>query len=103
MAPWLVAPDNLILQVALLFGAGLGFGSATGKGWLLIQRLRNGSVPPQQRTSFCQDILCREHSGLVADIKHLVRGNEEIKGALDQLWGAVNELRKEVRAYEQRT
>jgi hypothetical protein len=33
----------------------------------------------------------------VADVKHLIKGNEEIKGALDQLWSAVNELRKELR------
>ena len=40
---------------------------------------------------------CKEHSGLVADVKHLIKGNEEIKGVLNELWGAVNELRKELR------
>ncbi|MDI6854806.1 MAG: hypothetical protein QME75_14535 [Deltaproteobacteria bacterium] len=92
MAGWLEAPGNLILMVALLFGAGLGFGSATGKGWLLWQKLRNGNGNQPFRTG-----ICMEHSGLVADIKHLVRGNEEIKGVLNELWGAVNELRKELR------
>jgi len=102
------SPAHLVLAAALLFGAGLGFGGVTGKGWLLLNGLKrkNGNRGNPVPTPFpCQECLanlqavlpCREHSGLVADVKHLIKGNEEIKGVLNELWGAVNELRKELR------
>ena len=106
---WILeSPAYLVLAAALLFGAGLGFGGVTGKGWLLLNGLKkkNGNSGDQKRwSSLCQDYLtnlqsvlpCKEHSGLVADVKHLIKGTEEIKGVLNELWGAVNELRKELR------
>lgn len=90
----LESPVYLVLAAILLFGAGLGFGGVTGKGMLLYQRLKNGNRTPETQ---CLLDVCKEHSGLVADIKHMIRGNEEIKGVLNELWGAVNELRKELR------
>jgi len=102
------SPVHLVLAAALLFGAGLGFGGVTGKGWLLLNGLKkknsNGGNPGR-RPNLCQDCLanlqavlpCKEHSGLVADVKHLIKGTEEIKGVLNELWSAVNELRKELR------
>ncbi len=102
------SPVSMLMGAALLFGAGLGFGGVTGKGWLLLNGLKrkngNGGAPGP-RSSLCQDCLanlqavlpCRDHSGLVADVKHLLKGNEEIKGVLNDLWGAVNELRRELR------
>jgi hypothetical protein len=106
---WILeSPANLVLAAVLLFGAGLGFGGVTGKGWLLLNGLRraNGNGPDKGKKFWpCQECLaglanlfpCKEHSGLAADVKHLVKGNEEIKGVLNELWGAVNELRKELR------
>ena len=106
---WLMdSPVNVMLAAFLLFGAGLGFGGITGKGWLLLSALKkkNGNNEDQKRwPAFCKEYLlnlqtalpCKDHSGLVADVKHLIRGNEEIKGVLNDLWSAVNELRKELR------
>jgi hypothetical protein len=34
------SPAHLVLAAALLFGAGLGFGGVTGKGWLLLNGLK---------------------------------------------------------------
>ncbi len=105
----LESPATMMLAAVLLFGAGLGFGGVTGKGWLLVDNLRkrngngNGTDPARKPPSLCRDCLlqellpCKDHSGLVADVKHLVRGTEEIKGVLNELWGAINELRKEIK------
>ncbi|MCL6622927.1 MAG: hypothetical protein K6T55_12635 [Syntrophobacterales bacterium] len=96
--------EQVLLAAALLFGAGLGFGGAAGKGWLFLEGLRrkNGNNGDQKQRLAYQDYLsnllpCKDHSGLVTDVKHLLRGTEEIKATLGELWNAVNELRKEVR------
>lgn len=105
---WLMdSAVNVMLAAFLLFGAGLGFGGMTSKGWMLLSVLKkkNGNNKDQTHwPAFYKEYLlnpqtvlpCKDHSGLVADVKHLIRGNEEIKGVLNDLWSAVNELRKEL-------
>lgn len=94
----LESPAYLVLAAVVLFGAGLGFGGVTGKGLLLLQRLKNNGVgkAPASPSPYCSLEVCKEHSGLVSDVKHLIKGNDEIKVVLNDLWSAVNELRKEL-------
>ena len=94
----LESPAYLVLAAALLFGAGLGFGGVTGKGMILFQRFKNNGFGKESTPAppHCSMEVCKEHSGLVADVKHLIKGNDEIKVVLNELWGAVNELRKEL-------
>ena len=80
---WLDSPTNIMLAVALLFGAGLGFGGVTGKGWLLLNGLRKNGKNGNGSKNPLQDLLpCKEHSGLVADVKNLVKSNEEVKAEI---------------------
>lgn len=91
------SPEKVLLAAALLFGAGLGFGAASGKGWLLWQRLRNGGKPNeiQQMRNLLHDMVpCKYHSGLEANIKHLLRETAEIKATLGDIWSSINELRR---------
>jgi len=89
--------EQILLIAVFLFGAGLGFGAASGKGWLLWQRLRNGGKPTeiQQVRNLLHDMVpCKYHSGLEANIKHLLRETGEIKATLGERWSSINELRR---------
>ncbi|MBW1953840.1 MAG: hypothetical protein JRI66_12305 [Deltaproteobacteria bacterium] len=96
-------PDQILLTAALLFGAGLGFGAASGKGWVMLQKFKNGGKPPpKDDCSECQKIRdlmadmipCKYHSGLEANIAHLLNEMAHVRGTVGEIWSSINELRR---------
>lgn len=110
-------PNIFILAVVLLGALGLGTGFSLGKGGALLAKLRrNGesnvsvSVAPVQPLEKagknCSDCLqslqsllpCKEHSGIATSITFITETNKRIEGRVEDVWDAVGEMQKDVKA-----
>lgn len=109
--------QNLFYLALVFLGAlGLGAGLSLGKGGALLAKLKGDgekvsvsvtspAPPPENPGKSCTECLqnlaqllpCKDHSGVVAGISHLSESNGRIEKRVDQVWGAIDEIRGDVK------
>jgi len=110
-------PHLFTLALVLLGAAGLGAGLSLGKGGVLLAKLKgngNGKVnvsvaPPVPSPvhaghnclecirTLAQMFPCKDHSGLVADMKNNLAATQRIESNVEKVWDAIGGLSGDVK------